>query len=60
MGRDTQMKKFSVMFTIKVDESNNHLSACEKNHEEDVHDLVNDVMYDVDDVEIENLTVKEK
>ena len=60
VSREAQMKKFSVVFTIKVDESNNHLSAYENNHEEDVHDLITDVMYDVDDVEIENLTVKER
>jgi hypothetical protein len=54
------MKKFSVMFTIKVDEENNHLSSFEDNHEEDLHDLITDVMYDVDDIEIENLNVKEK
>lgn len=54
------MKKFSIVFTIKVDEDNNFLSAYEDNHEEDVHDLITNVMYDVDDVEIENLTVKER
>ena len=54
------MKKFSIVFTLKVDEENNFLSAYEDNHEEDVHDLITNVMYDVDDVEIENLTVKER
>ena len=54
------MKKFSIVFTVKVDEDNNFLSAYEDNHEEDVHDLITNVMYDVDDVEIENLTVKER
>lgn len=54
------MKKYSITFTLNVDEDNNILSAFEDNHEEDVHDLISDVMYDVDDVQIENLTVKER
>jgi hypothetical protein len=54
------MKKFSVTFVVKVDKDNNFLSAFEDNHEEDMHDLITNVMYDVDDVEIENLTVKER
>lgn len=60
MGRNTQMRKFSVTFLIKIEEENNILSSYEDNHEEDVHDLLKDVMYDVDDVEIENLVVKER
>jgi hypothetical protein len=60
MGGNSQMRKFSVTFVVKVDEDNNFLSAYEDNHEEDVHDLITSVMYDVDDVEIENLTVKER
>lgn len=54
------MRKFSVTFVVLVDEDNNFLSAYEDNHEEDVHDLITNVMYDVDDVKIENLNVKEK
>jgi hypothetical protein len=54
------MKKYHIAFTLTVDEDNNILSAYDDNHEEDVHDLITDVMYDVDDVEIENLTVKER
>jgi hypothetical protein len=53
------MKKYSIAFTLKVDEDNNFLSAFEDNHEDDVHDLIEDVMYDVDDVKIESLNVKE-
>ena len=60
MGGNTQMRKFSVTFVVQVDEDNNFLSAYEDNHEEDVHDLITNVMYDVDDVKIENLNVKEK
>jgi len=60
MGGNTQMKKFSITFLLKVDDENNILSSYEANHEEDVYDLINNVMYDVDDVEIENLVVKER
>ena len=54
------MKKFSVTFVTKVDDNNNILSSYEDNHEQDIYDLITDVMYDVDDVEIENLYVKER
>lgn len=53
-------KKFSVMFILKVDGANNILSSYEDAHEEDVHDLITDIMYDVDDVKIDNLIVKER
>jgi|TARA_S200002703_G_scaffold23494_2_gene20318 hypothetical protein len=53
-------KKFSVSFVLEVDEDNNFLSSFEDNHEEDVHDLVSNVLYDVDDVKTESLVVKEK
>ena len=59
--RDTQMKrKFSVTYVMEVDEDNNFLSAHEEGHKEDVHDLVSNVMHDVDDVKIQNLIVKER
>jgi len=54
------MKKFSITFVVKVDEDNNFLSSYEDAHEEDVHDLVMNAMHDIDDVEIENLVVKER
>ncbi len=54
------MQKFSVTFLLRVDEDNNILSCHEVGHEEDIHDLITDIMYDVDDVEIENLVVKER
>ena len=58
--RDTPLKKFSVTFVIERDEDNNILSSFDDNHEDDVHDLITNVMYDVDDVKIDNLTVKER
>jgi len=54
------MKKFSVTFVMKVDKNNNILSSYEDSHEQDIHDLITDVIYDVDDVEIDNLNVKER
>jgi len=54
------MKKFSVTFVAKVDDNNNILSSYDENHEQDIHDLITDVIYDVDDVEIENLNVRER
>ena len=54
------MKKFSVTFVAKVEEDNNFLSSYEDAHEEDMHDLIMNAMHDVDDVEIENLNVKER
>jgi hypothetical protein len=53
-------KKFSVMYLIEVDEDNNILSSHEDGHEEDVHDLITNLMHDVDDVKIHNLIVKER
>ena len=54
------MKKFNVSFVAKVDDTNNLLSSSKDSHEKDVHDLITDVIYDVDDMNIENLNVKEK
>ena len=53
-------KKFSVMFLLNVEEENNILSSFEEHHQEDVYDLITNVMYDVDDVKIQNLIVKER
>jgi hypothetical protein len=43
-----------------MDEDNNILSSFDDSHEEDVYDLITNVMYDVDDIKIENLVVKER
>jgi hypothetical protein len=53
-------KSFSVTAVVKVDSSNNVLSSFEDSHEEDVRDLITDVFYDVDDIEITNILVKER
>lgn len=54
------MKKFYVSFTLAVDEEGNLLSSCLDDHQEDVLDLVTAIMYDIDDIRVENLTVKER
>ena len=54
------MKRFSITFVLNVDDNNNILSSYEENHEQDIYDLITDVIYDVDDVEIENLNVRER
>ena len=43
-------QKFIVLFLLNVEEENNMLSFFEEHHLEDVHDLITNVMYDVDDV----------
>lgn len=53
-------KTFSVVFVLKVDKSNNILSSYDNAHEDDIFDLITDIMYDVDDVEIDKLLVKER
>lgn len=53
-------KSFSVTAVVKVDSNNNVLSSFEDSHEEDVRDLITDVFYDVDDIEITNILVKER
>ena len=53
-------RKFSVTYVMEVDEENNFLSAHEESHTEDVHDLVTNVMHDVDDIRIQNLIIKER
>ena len=61
LDREAQMnRKFSVTYMIEVDEDNNFLSAHEEGHVEDVHDLVSNLMHDVDDIKIQNLMVKER
>ena len=53
-------KKFSVTFVLKVHEDNNIFSSVEEAHEDDVYDLVRNTFYDIDDIELDNLNVKER
>ena len=53
-------KKFSVTFVLKVGENNNIFSSVEEAHEDDVYDLIHNTFYYIDDVELDNLNVKER
>ncbi len=53
-------KKFSVTFVLKVQEDNNIFSSVEEAHEDDIYDLVHNTFHDIDDVELDNLNVKER
>ena len=53
-------KRFSVTFVLAVDKEANFLSSVPDAHDEDVYDLIKDVFFDVDDVKVENLNVKER
>lgn len=53
-------KTFSATFVLTVSEKNNILGSYDDAHEEDVQDLIVDTFYDVDDVELDNLVVKER
>lgn len=54
------LKTFSISFTIKVDEGDNILSVFDVTHEADIYDIIKNAIYDIDDVRIENLKVKER
>ena len=51
-------KKFSVTFTLEVEEDGNILSLVED--AEDLYDLIHNTFHDIDDVEIDKLNVKER
>tara|TARA_R100001198_G_C5164153_1_gene167980 strand:- start:616 stop:789 length:174 start_codon:yes stop_codon:yes gene_type:complete len=53
-------EKFSVTFVLAVDKSNNILSSHPAYYEEDIKDLIERVIYDIDDVEISNINVKDQ
>tara|TARA_R110002153_G_scaffold112912_1_gene255090 strand:- start:373 stop:543 length:171 start_codon:yes stop_codon:yes gene_type:complete len=53
-------EKFSVTLILKVDREANFLSSVQEAHPEDVYDLIKDMFYDIDDVKVENLVVKER
>ena len=54
------IRKFSGTYVMEVDEDNNFLSAHEEGHKEDVHDLVSNVMHDIDAVSYTHLTLPTK
>ena len=53
-------KNFDVTMQVTVSKDNNILSSHEESHSDDVKDLVLDTLYDVDDVEVNNVIVKER
>ena len=53
-------KNFDVTMQVTVRKDNNILSSHEESHSDDVKDLVSDTFYDVDDVEVSNVIVKER
>lgn len=53
-------KAFSVSFIMLLDKNNNILSSSEDGHVEDVADLIQDIIYDIDDVKIRSLIVREQ
>ncbi len=53
-------EKFSVTFVLSVDKSNNILSSHPMYYEEDIKDLIERVIYDIDDVQISNINVKDQ
>lgn len=54
------MKTFSVTMLVNVDEPNNLLSATEDLHTEDIFDMFHNMIYDIDDVTIENVLVRQR
>ena len=54
------MKSFSVTFRIAVDDEANILSLYEGGHEQDVRELVENVFYDIDDININNIKIQER
>ena len=55
-----KVKTFSVTFLLQIDEANNILGSYEDAHTEDVSDLVTDTFYDIDDVNVQSILVKER
>ena len=54
------MKSFSVTFRVSVDNEANILSLYEGGHEQDVRELVENVFYDIDDININNIKIQER
>ncbi len=55
-----ETKKFSVTFVMTVDKSNNILSSYPAYYTDDIRDLIERLLYDVDDVKISNLNVRDQ
>tara|TARA_R110000765_G_scaffold235029_1_gene338030 strand:+ start:19 stop:195 length:177 start_codon:yes stop_codon:yes gene_type:complete len=55
-----KVKSFSVTFVLNIDDNNNILGSYEDAYTDDVSDLVVDTFYDIDDVTVQNILVKER
>tara|TARA_B100000780_G_scaffold137730_1_gene96394 strand:+ start:2448 stop:2621 length:174 start_codon:yes stop_codon:yes gene_type:complete len=55
-----QVERFSVTFVLQIDKSNNILSSHPTYYEEDIKDLLTRVIYDIDDVEVTNINVRDQ
>jgi hypothetical protein len=55
-----KVKTFSVTLLLQIDEANNILGAYEDAHTEDISDLVRNTFYDIDDVTVQNILIKER
>tara|TARA_R110000737_G_scaffold291975_1_gene298536 strand:- start:818 stop:991 length:174 start_codon:yes stop_codon:yes gene_type:complete len=53
-------KSFYISFVLVITPEDNILSSDENAHRYDVADLINNVMYDIDDIKIDSLKVKER
>ena len=52
-------RKFSATFVIEIEEENNILSSHEAHHHEDIRDLLENLVFDIDDVKRYNINVRE-
>ena len=53
-------RKFSATFVVEVEEENNILSSHEAHHHEDIRDLLDNLVFDIDDVTVHNINVREQ
>ena len=53
-------RAFDINLRLTVHEDNNILSAHEEFYIDDMADLVTDTFYDVDDVEVSNVSVEQR
>ena len=39
---------------------NQETMPCDEDHQEDMYDLIQNLLHDIDDIEVQNLNVKER
>jgi len=52
--------RFTIRIELNVEEDGNILSTTPQQHEEDIKELFQDLLYDVDDVTVETISVRKK